>query len=114
MNPIKKNLSELFFSIPDEFESKYKKYLNELWFSRLNVAYLFCIFLLPFAFVFDILIFPELWQELLKIRLIATFICIALFIISNKTFLKKYPESMCHLLNIVIASSIALLTYLTG
>ena len=114
MNPIKKNLSELFFSIPDEFESKYKKYLNELWFSRLNVAYLFCIVLLPFAFVFDILIFPELWQELLKIRLIATLICIALFIISNKTFLKKYPESMCHLLNIVIASSIALLTYLTG
>ncbi len=114
MNSIKKNLSELFFSIPDEFESKYKKYLNELWFTRLNVAYLFCIFLLPFAFIFDILIFPDLWQELLKIRLIATFICIALFIISNKTFLKKYPESMCHLLNIVIASSIALLTYLTG
>jgi len=114
MNPIKKSISDMFISIPDEFENIYKKYLNKIWISRLNVAYYFCIILLPFAFIFDILIFPQQWQDLLKIRLSATLICVSLFIISNRTFLKKYPAGMCHVLNVVIASTIAILTHMTG
>lgn len=114
MNAIKKKLSELLFIVPDEFESKYKKYLNNLWVTRLNVAYLFCIILVPFAFIFDILIFPDQWENLLTVRLLSTLTCFALFVVSNKTFLKKYPARMCHLLNVIIASTIAILTYMTG
>lgn len=114
MNPIKKSLSDLFYFLPKELESIYEKYLFSLWIPRLNTAYLFCIVLIPGAFVFDILIFPAQWQDLLKVRLIATLVCIILYLVSNKTFLKKYPAGMCHLLNIVIASTISYLTFITG
>ena len=114
MNPVKKILSDLFISIPDEFEDLFKNYLSKIWASQLNIAYFFCIILVPFAFVFDILIFPAQWHDLLKVRLVGTLVCILLFVISNITFLKKYPAGMCHVLNVVIATTISILTYMTG
>ncbi|GAH77560.1 unnamed protein product, partial [marine sediment metagenome] len=70
--------------------------------------------LMPGAFVFDILIFPAQWRQLFIVRIISTMVCILLYFISNNTFLKKYPTRLGHLLNIVLASTIAYLSYLTG
>jgi len=114
MNFIKKTFKYFHYPIPDELIDLYNIYLHNVWVSRLNVTYLFCVILMPGAFVFDMLIFPAQWQQLLKVRIVSTLVCILLYFISNKTFLKKYPTRMGHVLNVVLASTIAYLTYLTG
>jgi signal transduction histidine kinase len=102
------------YTIPEELADQYRSYLHELFFFRLNVAYWFSIFLIPAAAVFDILIFPDDWQQLLKVRVVSMILCLFLYLLSNKTFLKKYPSWMCHVLNVVVAATIVYLTALTG
>ncbi|MBE9547246.1 MAG: response regulator [Proteobacteria bacterium] len=114
MNLTQKIFSNLRYTVPEEFASPYRSYIHDLLISRLNVIYLFCIILIPGAFVFDILIFPDKWFQLFKVRIISMILCIFLFMLSNRTFLKKYPYLMCHVLNVVAASTIAYLTFLTG
>lgn len=114
MNFLKKANNYFQYPIPDEFINLYNDYLHNVWVSRLNITYIFCVILMPGAFVFDILIFPAQWQQLFIVRIVSTMVCILLYFISNNTFLKKYPTRLGHLLNIVLASTIAYLSYLTG
>ncbi len=100
--------------IPEEFAASYHDYLLNLFISRLNVGYLFCIILIPSAFIFDILVFPDKWPQLLMVRLVSMVSCLLLFCLSNYTILKKYPSQMCQVLNIVVAGTIAYLVFITG
>lgn len=114
MGLLKKISNKLDYPIPDELVVPYQEYIRNLFVSRLNVGYLFGIFLIPSAFVFDILIFPNSWQQLFKVRIASMLCCLFLYLLSNKTFLQKHPSLMCQVLNAVVAGTIAYLASLTG
>ncbi len=114
MKRLKKSFNYLIFEIPQEFKESYQKYYHDLSVLRLNFGWYFCIILIPGAFVFDILIFPNQWLILLKVRLATMFVCIILYLVSNKTIIRNYPSYMIFLQLTVASAAIAYLTYLTG
>jgi signal transduction histidine kinase len=114
VNLLQKIISEVSYPLPDEFADPYRTYLQKLFVVRLNFAYLCGIILIPGAFVFDRLIFPDLWLQLLQVRLISIAPCLLLLILSNATTLKNSPSLMCHVFFAVVAATIAQLISLTG
>ena len=114
MDRVKKLFSRIKFHIPAEFVGLYKSYLHEFRIARLTALYIFGGVLIPAAFFFDVLIYPEKWFTLFKVRLISFFLCTLMYVLSKKTVLKNYPNFMCHILNIVVSSTIVYLVVLTG
>ena len=109
-----KGFDKLVYSVPQESAAPYRSYFHELFVVRLNFAYLCGIILIPAAFAFDILIFPDKWLDLFKTRILSMCLCICLLVLSNKTRLKRYPSQMCHVFFGVVALTIAHLISLTG
>ena len=107
-------LKHFSYTVPAEFSDPFKDYLKDLRNKRLRILFFFSIFLIPGAFIFDLLIFPEQWLQLLKVRIVSMIACLLLYFISRHTFMKEYPVFLTHLLNIVVAVTIACLTFQTG
>lgn len=114
MNRLKKSFGFLIYDIPQEFKAAYKKYHHDLSVLRLNLGWYFCIILIPGAFVFDMLIFPDQWIQLLKVRVATGVVCFILYLVSNKTIIRNYPSYMIFLQMTVASAAIAYLAYLTG
>jgi len=106
--------NNLLYVVPSDFQAKYKEHLFLLFKTRLNIAYLFSIILVPTAVIFDTLIFREQWKSILVIRIFSTVTCLVLYYLSNFTRIKNYPSVMCHILNMVVVVTIVHLCYMTG
>lgn len=102
------------FPVPEELIPDYRRYFHQLSIDRLNILYWFSIILFPGAFVFDILIHPEVWGELLRVRIASALAFILLYVLSSRTRLRNHPFFMCNVLIAVGTVTISYLTYLTG
>jgi signal transduction histidine kinase len=107
-------IHRLVFDVPEEFSSLYRSHLHKIFVQRLRIGYLLSIVLIPGAFIFDILIFPEEWKALLVGRMVSVGLCLLMFLLFNTTKLKANPSAMGHLLNFVVSATIVYLTSLTG
>ncbi len=107
-------LKKINYQIPVEFVTSYESSLQEIRRARLIPIFFFSIILIPAAVIFDNLIFHTLWRRLFTVRLISMAICTGLYFLTTKIPLKNYPRAMCQVLSVVVATTIAYLSYLTG
>ncbi|MCF6290643.1 MAG: ATP-binding protein [Desulfobacterales bacterium] len=111
---ISEYVARFVHKVPVEFTKSYHRYLQRLFVRRLRILYYFSMTLIPGAFVFDILIFPDSWKVLFKVRILCALVCLFLFFLSSRTRLRNYPSQMCQVLIFVGAVTIGILTHLTG
>lgn len=98
----------------DDILAEYRRSVDELFISRVNIAFLVCIILMPGAIVFDRLIYPDQLTELIRGRFVSTCLYIILWISFNISRLKKYPRVMIYTLVFLTSGTIAHLCYHTG
>ncbi len=106
--------STLQHKIPPDLSQAHDLFRKGLYASRINILYILSMTLIPGAFFFDILIFPNQWKSLASIRGVSALVCLGLYLLSKSSQFKDYPVQSTYILNIVVASTIALLTYSTG
>lgn len=98
----------------DDILAEYRRSVDELFISRVNITFLVCIILMPGAIVFDRLIFPDQLTELIRVRFVSTCLYIILWISFYTSRLKKYPRVMIYTLVFLTSGTIAHLCYHTG
>ena len=82
------------YRMPEEYQERYDAYLHGLFRFRLNVLYVFAFLLYPLGYLFDLLVYPQIANQLILPRLLCSGLAIVMAVAGNTTILQHYNVTM--------------------